>query len=360
MGKSYKSLGMNLGSTSTKVAIYQDETKICEEGIDVPRESLAGIKSDVFEQYDLRRNAIEDYVASKGLTISDFDFICCRGVAGGDQKAGCYLIDEAFVAMSVEESKGNAHPSYIGPSIAYDLAKDNGIKAYVYDSEGINEYNAFSRMSGHAEWPTVPGCHMLSAKAACRKAAGELGGKYEDYNFVVCHLGGGTTTSVHEHGKTVDATGDAFSPERAGCVPMLAIPNFLSVCFSGKYTQFEMGREIIGRGGLVSYIGTSDLIEVEKRIADGDEEAALYYDGMVYQLARDVAMMASAVDFEVDYIIFTGGMAHSKKLVAQLTKKVEKLAPVMVFPGSLEMESLACGTLRAVRGEECIHHYGVD
>ncbi len=357
MEETYKILVINLGSTSTKIAIYENETQVQDADLDLSEEELKNYGTPQ-ERHDYRRKDIENYLDSIGMKVSDFDLIACRGSGGiGEQKSGAYLIDEAYCDM-IDEAGGFApHASYLGPRIAYDLARENGINAYIYDTEGMTEFEPIALLSGHKEWPKVYGGHMLSQKAAGRKAGEALGGKYEDFNFVISHLGGGITTSAHRHGRVIDTNGDGYAPERAGSIPMLAVSHFVHVAYSGKYNEQEMMRELVGKGGLVSYLGTSELIEVEKRIEEGDEEAKFYYDGMVYQLAMDIAGMASALDFNVDRIVFTGGMAYSKRLIGDLERKTKFLAPMMVFPGSLEMESLACGALRAFKGEEICWRY---
>lgn len=349
--KKYKILVINVGSTSTKTAVFEDGTCLYEQNLPVAREELAKCK-DVFDQYGIRRKTIEDYVDSLGMKMSDFDFIASRGTGGGKQQAGAYVIDEAYLQQCHDFNATAPHPLNVGPSIAFDLAVENGVQAYVYDTEGVYEYNEYAELSGNKEWPGTIGCHTLNAKAVARKAAAELGGRYEDYNFVICHLGGGITTSIHEHGRILDSTADAYAPERSGSVPMISVIDFIKLCYSGKYSIGEMLKKEYGQGGLVSYLGTSDLVEIERRIDDGDREAEYYLNGMIYQLAKDIAAMSMVVYNRVDRIILTGGAAHSKCLVDRLTKYAETIAPVMVYPGSYEMEALAAGTLRAVKGEE--------
>jgi butyrate kinase len=357
MDKIYKILVINPGSTSTKVAYYENEMQIDEKNLDVDREEIKSFKS-IFDQYPMRRKAIEQYVADLGMTLGDIDIIASRGAGGGNQKAGAYMIDEAYVGHCY--AFHIPHASSLGAVIALDIMKEYNIPGFIYDADGTNEFNEYAVLSGMKEFPILPGSHTLNAKAAARKGAALLGGRYEDYNLIVCHMGGGVSTGCHDHGRLVDSTCDAFAPERSGAIPMMAAIPFTQGCFSGKYTLSQMIKMQFGEGGLVSYLGTSDLREVERRIAAGDAEAEFYYDGMIYGLAKDIAAMATVVNCKTDGIVLTGGMAYSKMLVRRLSPKVRLLAPVLVVPGSQEMEGLATGALRVIRGEEPYHRFGPD
>lgn len=352
-----KILVLNPGSTSTKVAYYENEKRIDEVNLDIDRAAIKGMPS-IFDQLPLRRATIDEYVAKLGMSYSDFSFVVSRGCGGGNQKGGGYLVDEAYVGQCYAYT--TPHASSLGPVMAHQIGKDFGIPAYVYDAEGVNEFNDLAILSGIKDFPIAPGSHTLNAKAAARKAAAILGGTWEDYNLIVCHLGGGTSVSFHEKGKLIDSCSEGYAPERAGAIPMYAEINFVKACFSGKYTEKEMIGRLFGAGGLVSYLGTADLREVERRIKEGDKEAEYYYDGMVYTQAKDIGAMSTVACGKVDAIVLTGGMAYSEMLVKKLTEKVQYLAPVIVVAGSHEMESLATGGLRVFKGEEPYHLFGTD
>lgn len=357
MEKSYRILAINAGSTSTKVAYYENERELQERNLDIDREVIAGFKG-IFEQYDLRRATIEAFLEEIGVKKETLDLIVSRGCGGGNQKGGAYLVNEALCEHCRQYEI--PHASSLGPVIAYDMGRELGIPAFIYDSDGVNEFEELALLSGLKEFPIAPGSHTLNAKAAARIAAAQMGGTYQDYNIVVCHLGGGSSTSIHRKGKLIDSSSDAYAAERAGGIPFLAVTGFVSGCFSGSYTQRDIMKKVVGQGGLVSYLGTSDLREVERRIEVGDEQAAYAFKGMAYQQAKDIAAMATVVDMQVDAIVLTGGMAHSQRLVEEITRRVEKIAPVITVPGSREMDALAGGALRVVRGEEGYHLFGTE
>ena len=353
----YKILVLNPGSTSTKVAYYEDSVNVCERNLDVDRAAIAGMKN-IFDQMDLRKETIRNFLDEEHIRPEDLSFIVSRGGGGGNLMSGGYLIDEALVQHCYDYD--TPHASSLGPVIAYEMGKQLGIPAFIYDGEGVNEFIPEACLSGFPAFPIAPGSHTLSAKAAARIGAARLGGKLEDFNIVVCHLGGGTSTSAHCRGKLIDSTSDGYSAERAGGVPFMALIGFVAGCFSGKYTQRDILKMIMGGGGLAGYLGTSDLREVEKMVDAGDEKAKLIFDGMVYAQAKDIGAMATTMNMDVDAIVLTGGMAHSKRLVEALSARVGKIAPIIVAAGSHEMDALANGAIRLMNREEKYHKFGKD
>ena len=353
----YKILVLNPGSTSTKVAYYEDSKNICERNLDVDRAAIAGMKS-IFDQMELRKATIDAFLQEAGVKPEDLSFIVSRGGGGGNLMSGGYIIDEALVEHC--HNYEIPHASSLGPVIAYEMGKKLGIPAFIYDGEGVNEFIPEACLSGLKEFPISPGSHTLNAKAAARIGAEKLGGKLSDFSIVVCHLGGGTSTSAHSGGKLIDSTSDGFSAERAGGIPFLALTGFVTGCFSGKYTQRDIMKLIMGGGGLANYLGTSDLREVEKRIDAGDEKAKLAFDSMAYVQSKDIAAMAAILSMNVDAIVLTGGMAHSQRLVDAITARVGKIAPIIVAAGSHEMNSLAQGGIRLMNREEKYHRFGKD
>ena len=353
----YKILVLNPGSTSTKVAYYEDSVNVCERNLDVDRAAIAGMKN-IFDQMDLRKETIRNFLDEEHIRPEDLSFIVSRGGGGGNLMSGGYLIDEALVQHCYDYD--TPHASSLGPVIAYEMGKQLGIPAFIYDGEGVNEFIPEACLSGFPAFPIAPGSQTLNAKAAARIGAARLGGKLEDFNIVVCHLGGGTSTSAHCRGKLIDSTSDGYSAERAGGVPFMALIGFVAGCFSGKYTQRDILKMIMGGGGLAGYLGTSDLREVEKMVDAGDEKAKLIFDGMVYAQAKDIGAMATTMNMDVDAIVLTGGMAHSKRLVEALSARVGKIAPIIVAAGSHEMDALANGAIRLMNREEKYHKFGKD
>lgn len=357
MDKLFRILVINPGSTSTKLALYKNEKCVLEENADIDPASIRKCKT-VFDQYELRMNSISEFMHSNGINLDSIDCFASRGCGGGNQKAGAYLVDEAYITLC--RTNGIPHISNLSPILAYELAKTAGKQAFVYDAEGVNERDPLTLLSGLRELKMNSGSHVLNAKIVARKTAERIGRDYESTTIVVCHMGGGVSSSCHRNGRLIDSTYDSYAPERVGGIPGSAALNFVDLCFSGQYAASDIKRSLMGNGGLMSYLGISDLREVERSIERGDDDAEFYFDGMVLGLAKDIASVSATASMNVDAIALTGGMANSQRLTDRLKARIEKIAKVFVFPGSYEMESLAMGALRVLRGEESYHLYGTE
>lgn len=347
-------LVVNTGSTSTKVAIFEDDKMVCECNIEHAAEALKKYDSPL-EQRSMRTKAVREFLSSQDLTARDFSAVSARGGSYAVLEAGAYEVNQGLMDV-VANSKNTPGAAWNSCLIAADIAAEGGIKAYIYDAVSVDEMTEVAHISGLPEIPRKAAAHTLNTKAVGRMTAQRMGKKYEDMNFVIAHLGGGISTSAHCKGRIIDLNADdegTFSPERPGRVPCSAL---VDLCYSGKYTYKQVKKLMRGQGGLVAYLGTNSAVEVEKMIAAGDERAKLVYEAMAYQVSKDIADMAAAMMFDVDRVIMTGGIAHSKMLTEMIKRRVKKIAPVEVIPGSFEMEALAAGALRVLRGEEQAKH----
>ncbi|MGL5348553.1 MAG: butyrate kinase, partial [Peptostreptococcaceae bacterium] len=228
------------------------------------------------------------------------------------------------------------------------------IPAYIVDPVVVDEMNNLARISGIPEIDRKSIFHALNQKAIARKAASELGKSYEDCNFIVAHMGGGISVGAHEKGRVVDVANaldgeGPFSPERSGGLP---VGDLIKMCFSGKYTQDQIKKRIKGNGGIVAYLNTNDVREVEARINEGDSEAKLIHNAMTYQVSKEIGACASVLKGNVDAILLTGGIAYSKLVTLNIEERVSYIGEVRVYPGEDEMIALAQGGLRVLREEE--------
>jgi len=218
----------------------------------------------------------------------------------------------------------------------------------------VDELEPIARVSGIAALPRSSSFHALSHKEVGIRAAEKLGKFYTDVNLVIAHIGGGISVAAHKKGKVVDGDnllyGEApMAPTRAGIVPPSRL---ISLCFSGEYSEKEIKDLFIKNGGMINHLGTSEIPEVKKRISQGDQYAELIYNAMLYQVAKSIGAFATVLRGEVDAVVLTGGISRDEYFIETLTKMVEFIAPVDVYPGELEMEALALGALRVIRGEE--------
>ena len=252
----------------------------------------------------------------------------------------------------MKDPKNPPHASSMGAQLAFDIAEPLGIPSFIYDSTMGCELNDVAKVSGLAEIERYGCCHVLNARAQAMNYAATVGKNYKDLRLLVCHMGGGITVSAHEDAKIIDVSSyddGPMSPERTGGIPLVL---WTKLCFSGKYTEEEVEKLIAGRGGLVSYLGTTDCREVEAMIEDGDKRAATVYEAMAYQVAKSIAQMSVALKGKVDAVILTGGAAHSKKLPSMIKDYAGHIAPFVLMPGENELEALAGGATRIMRGEE--------
>ena len=347
-----KILVINPGSTSTKIAVFDDESSVLEKTIRHSSEELKDFKN-IIEQYDFRVKVIENVLKENGFKLEDFDAFVGRGGLLHPIESGTYRVNEAMLE-DLKECKYGEHASNLGAIIAYNLATKVNKPAYIVDPVVVDEMEPLARYSGLKGIERKSIWHALNQKAVARRAAKDLHKKYDEVNLVVVHLGGGISVAAHKKGRTVDVNnalnGDGpFAPERAGGLPTISL---VDLCVSGKYTYEEMKKLLAGKGGLVSHLGTNNAIEVEERIEKGDEYAKLVYEAMAYQVAKTVGEMAAVLKGEVDAIILTGGLARSKMLTDWIKERTSFIAPVLLYPGEDEMRALAEGALRVLKGEE--------
>ncbi len=351
----YKILSINPGSTSTKIALYENETELFCTTLRHSVEELAPFP-DIADQYDFRKNLVMTELEKHGYKAEDLSAVVGRGGLFTGIKAGGYKVTEKMKEMAASD-KVVPHASNIGSLISAAIAEPLGIPAYIYDSVCADELTDEARVTGLSDIVRTSTYHVLNTKAMGRKYAESVGKKYEDLNMIIAHMGGGITVGAHCKGRIVDVLADhegPFSPERAGGLPAL---DLVKLCFSGKYDEKTLGKMIRGNGGLKSLLGTTDCIAVENEALAGNEKTKLIYDAMAYNVAKGIAKMAPALKFNIDAVVITGGIAYSKYLTDLICEYLGGFANVVVLPGENEMEALTFGALRILKGEEIAQEY---
>lgn len=352
----FKILAINPGSTSTKIALYEETKEICKKNIEHSNEEIGKYKN-VADQYEMRHREIIEFLQEINFDVRELSAVVGRGGLLPPVKSGAYRVNEAMVDR-LKNRPVVEHASNLGAIIAYSIAEPLEIPSYIYDSVAVDELKDIARISGMVDIERKSFSHALNMRAVAIKTAKELGKEYKDMNLIVTHLGGGISVSVHEKGKMVDIVSDdegPFSPERAGRVPC---KDLINMCYEND--KNTMKKKLRGQGGLISYLNTNSAIEVEEKIKGGYENAKLVYEAMAYQIAKGIGELATVVHGNVDRIIITGGIAYSKMMTEWIKKRVEFIAPVEIVPGENELESLAFGTLRVLKGEEVAREYDLD
>ena len=347
-----KILVINPGSTSTKMAVYEDENPILLRNITHSAEELAPF-GDVTEQQDFRRQLVLDELKAADIPV-DFDAVIGRGGLVKPISGGVYEINQRMIDDTRYGCVMHNHACNLGCLIAHEIAAQiPGCRSFIADPGVVDELSPLARISGSPLMPRIAIWHALNQRAIARRYARGIGKEYEDLNLIICHLGGGISVAAHEHGKAIDANNaldgeGPFSPERAGSLPAA---DLIRLCFSGKYNEKQLLKRIAGKAGLNAHLGTNSMKEIMVRIENGDEHAKLVVDAMLYHVAKNIAAEGAVLCGQVDAILLTGGIAHSEYVVNELRRRVGYLAKVYVFPGEDEMKALALNALAVLRGK---------
>ena len=345
-------LVINPGATSTKFGVYTKDGAEWEHTIRHGDEELERFSGQpMLARLEYRAGLIEHALAEAGYAADGFAAAVGRGGLLPPLPCGTYRVDEAMVE-ELRQARRGQHASNLGALLALRFAQAAGVNAYIVDPVTADEWQDCARPTGSPLVERVFVGHALNIKAVARRYAREQGRTYQELRLIVAHLGSGITVSAHQDGRMIDSNSieeGPFGVDRSGGLPVRAL---IKLCFSGKYTQEQLDRHVFGDGGLSAYLGTRDLVEVERRIDAGDREAARVFEAMVYQISKEAGAMAVALKGKVDAVLLTGGMAHSNKLVTLLRDALDWIAPIRIYPGENELQALAEGVFRVLNGEE--------
>ena len=347
----YRILAVNPGSTSTKIAVFEDEREIFRKTIRHSEDELRGFER-IADQRGFRTSLVKQILREENFPLSSLSAVVGRGGLLKPLKSGTYMVNEKML-QDLERAERGEHASNLGAMIAYDIAKEVGVNAYIVDPVSVDELPRIAKITGMAEIEKPVLSHALNTKAVAKRYAKEIGRPYEELRLIVVHLGSGNSVSAHQGGKMVDVTNSmeegSFGMDRAGGVPCMQL---LKLAFSGKYDFSTLKKKLFGQGGVYSYLSTRNFREVEERALDGDAKAEEISLAMAYQIAKDVGAMATVLSGKVDAILITGGIAYSQWFLDKLIPRIEFIAPVKIYPGEDELRALAEGVLRVLRGEE--------
>lgn len=348
----YKILTINPGSTSTKIAIYEGTNKLFAANVAHDASELAKY-AGISDQLPYREQTIRALLAESGVSLDGVAAVVGRGGGLLAMEGGVYGLNEVMLDHAVRGANGVQHPAQLGPQLAKKFADEIGCRAFVVNPPDTDELQPLARMTGVKGVYRNVHLHALNLKETAIQHAAGMGKKYEDCNFVVCHIGGGISVSAHRKGRMIDGNdivgGDGpMAPTRCGAVPAAELIDY---CFSGvdKKTAKALCTKT---GGFVSLLGTSDAIEVSERAAKGEKVPYLAWNAMIYQITKEIGAMAAVLHGQVDGILLGGGMVHNKELVAKITEACSFIAPVTAYPGEFEMEAMAAGAIRVLSGQE--------
>lgn len=347
----YKILAINPGSTSTKIAVYNQNEIEFVINLQHSSEDLAGFNS-VFEQYDFRLQMILKTLSKQKINLSEISVVVGRGGLMKALESGVYEVSETMIQ---DMKTGREHASNLGAVLARDIAsRIPGCKAYITDPVVVDELQEVARISGLPQFPRRSVFHALNHKAIGRKYAQSISSSYEKLNLVIAHLGGGISLAAHKLGRVIDTNQaldgfGSFSPERAGTIDAGAL---IDLCFSGQLKKEEIKKLLAGKGGLVAHLGTNNLKLASEKALNGDAHAKLIIEAMAYNVAKEIAAMIAVLEGNVNAVILTGGIAHNIFVVNYIQKMIAPMAHIVVYPGEDEMEALALAGLRVLTGEK--------
>ncbi|MDR3257754.1 MAG: butyrate kinase [Mycoplasmataceae bacterium] len=345
-------LVINPGSTSTKLAIYRnDQLKESTTLRHSPKEINAF--HSVAEQQNYRQAMIDEFLKKTHYKIQDFQYVVARGGLIKPVQSGTFIVNQAMV-NDLKHAKYGEHASNLGAIIAFQYFQKYKIPAYIVDPVVVDEMNDIARVSGTNLFERRCAFHALNHKAVAKRYAANIKRKYESLNLIVAHLGGGISIAWHHLGKAIDVNnalgGDGpFSPERAGGVPVFPL---VDLCFSNKLSKSEIKKCLVGHGGMVAYLGTSDIRSIEEKANNGNKQCDFYIRAMAYQVAKEIGGLYFAANGKIDQLIITGGIAYSKLFMKYLLKHLDKNIKYTIYPGEDEMQALFEGALRVLTNKE--------
>ncbi len=343
-------LAIDPGSTSTKVGIF-DGKQIIKENFSHDRDIIKKFET-IYSQKDMRFDCIKEFLEKSEWNNTKFDAVVARGGLMKPVKGGTILVNEALIS-DLKNGYNGHHASNLGGILAYEFAEKFNCNAFVVDPVVVDEMSEIAKLSGYSEIKRKSIFHALNQKSMARKVASKLNKKYTDVNLIVVHMGGGITVGLHEKGKVTDVNdglcGDGpFAPERAGGLPVIGILELLK---DKKYDINELIKKFTREGGIYSYLKTVDMKQVEEK-SKTDEYSNLILNGMIYQISKEIGALAAAANGNIDGIVLTGGIAHSKYITKKIAEKVNFISEVFIEPGEFEIEALIEGALRVLKKEE--------
>lgn len=355
----YRVLAINPGSTSTKIAVFDDDKAVFVETLRHDADKIASF-GGIIEQYEFRKELVLEAMVKNNVDVKTLKAVVGRGGLVKALASGTYEVNEPMMNDLKDPTLwGRIHASNLGAFIAKSIADEIGVKSYIVDPVTVDEFPPIARISGCPEIERQSLFHALNIRYCGISLAQEFGVEFDNVNMIGVHMGGGISIAAIDHGKVVDVNNAVlgmgpFSPQRAGALP---IGDLLEMAFSGKYTHKEMIGMFTKTGGLLAYLGTDDGREVAKRMAEGDDKATLVFSAMLYQVAKEIGACATVLDGKVKAIFLTGGLAYNEFVVSEIKRRCEFIAPVHVIPGEREMEALTQGGARVLKGIESAKVY---
>jgi butyrate kinase len=360
MNNDFLIFAINPGSTSTKIGIFKNEDALIVDNISHTVDDLKSYKN-IMDQYFFRKKVIFKTLNEKQYPINRLDAVVGRGGLIRPVEGGTYIVD-GYMLEDLRNTVYGEHASNLGAILAYEIGQEFNIPAFIVDPIVVDEMDEIAKITGLSTIKRRSVFHALNQKATARKVVKILGKRYEELNIIVAHLGGGITVGAHKKGRVIDVNNGLdgegpFTPERAGALPVMEV---VKLCLEDSYKADEIKRMTVGKGGLVSHLGTNDARVVRHMIDNQDVKASTIFEAMAYQVSKQIGACAAVLYGDVDAIVITGGLAHDEGFVGWIRQRVAFIADVYIFPGEDELQALAHGALMVLRNEEQAKIYGAS
>lgn len=348
----YKILAINPGSTSTKIALFENDKKLFSTDVEHDSTILSSFK-EIKDQFEFRKETIVEALEKNGISFEEIDAYSGRGGALNSLESGTYHINEIML-QHARQCLTAKHPAALGCQLADYFARKNNKPSFVVNPPDVDEFSDVARMTGLRGIYRESRIHALNQKEIGIRYADMNNLQYNNLNLIIAHIGGGISVTVHEKGKMIDSNdiinGDGpMAPTRCGSLPVTTV---IDMCYSGDFSNKDMLQKATKTGGLVDHLGTADVRKILQMIDEGNQYAELVLSAMIYQIAKSIGACAAVLAGKVDCIIFTGGISKSDYIIKSIEKYVAFIAPVCVMAGEFEMEALAAGALRVLLGKE--------
>jgi butyrate kinase len=357
----YRVLAINPGSTSTKIAVYDDKSPVFALTLRHDAEKISSF-SGIIDQYELRKKIVLSALSDNKIELESLAAVVGRGGLVKPVASGTYIINDNILKdLKNPELWGRIHASNLGAFIARSIADDISVPSYIVDPVTVDEFEDIARVSGFSQITRKSLAHALNLRYCGIITADKIGRKFDETNLIGAHLGGGISVAALRKGRIIDVNNamlgmGPFSPQRTGALP---IGDLLEIAYSGRYTLKELKSLLAKEGGLISYLGTDDGEEISRRISSGDENAELIFDAMCYQISKEIGACAAVLEGDIDRIFITGGLAYNKFVVDRITRRIKFLSSIDIIPGEKEMEALCQGAVRVLKGKEEAKEYTV-
>jgi butyrate kinase len=353
----YKLFTLSPGSTSTKLAVFEDDELIFKANVSHDPEVLKTF-ARVADQLPYRVETILSALGEAGISIDEMDAFAAYSGGLASTPGGIFPVNTNVIKDSTS-GRLFEHPAMLGATIIDTFASKTGKPAYLVNPPDVDEFEDVARITGIKGIYRESHVHVLNQKEVALRAAKELGKRIDECNFVVCHVGGGLSITAQRKGLIIDGNDvlngvGPMAPNRSGDIPLLPL---VKRCFSGDYTEAEIRNTISKSGGLMSLLGTDSTLRINEMIKEGDEWAKLVYEAFAYSLAKQIGSYAAVLKGEIDAIVMTGGVSNDQVFIDAVKEYAGWIAPFIVFGGDFEMEALASGAIRALSGEEETKEY---